>query len=97
METVNATHVANWGLSSLYHLTLDGAPAVEVLEEAHARWRQLVREYEADPPAWDRAYYQQMIRDFVKAHGSDQARAFGARLVASGEMREEDLEEALAQ
>lgn len=97
METVNATHVANWGLSSLYALTHLGAPAAENVTAAHERWRRHVREYQADPAAWDRNYYQQMIIDHAEQYGTERARAFGGKLVASGELRDADVAAALAQ
>lgn len=96
METANATHVANWGLSSLYAVTFRGVPAAEDVSVAHERWRRHVREYQADPDAWDRNYYQRMITDFAKRHGTERAKAFGAKLVASGELRDADLAAALA-
>jgi hypothetical protein len=96
METANATHVANWGLSSLYALTFRGAGSEEDLAEAHKRWRGHVRDYEADPDAWDRTYCQRMIIDFAERHGTDRARHLGGRLVASGELTDEDVASALA-
>ena len=38
METANATHVANWGLNSLYAVTFRGVPAAEDVSVAHERW-----------------------------------------------------------
>jgi hypothetical protein len=96
METVNATHVANWGLSSLYALTFRGVREAGHVALAFERWRRHVRDYGADPDAWDRSYYQRMIIDFAKRHGTERARAFGARLVASGELRDADVAAALA-
>jgi hypothetical protein len=97
METANATHVANWGLSGLYAVTFRGVPAPEDVSVAHERWRRHVREYQADPVAWDRNYYQSMIIDFAERHGTERARAFGGKLVASGELRDADVAAALAQ
>jgi hypothetical protein len=97
MDTANATHVANWGLSSLYHLTFRGVPAAEDVVAAHQRWRRHVREYQADPDGWDRNYYQRMIIGFAKDYGPERARAFGGKLVASGELRDADVAAALAQ
>lgn len=96
METANATHVANWGLSSLYALTFRGACSPEDLAAAHEQWQRHVNDYEADPEAWDRRYYQRMIIDFAERHGVDRARHLGARLVASGELTDEDVAAALA-
>jgi hypothetical protein len=97
METANATHVANWGLSSLYAIAIRKVPAAEDVSVAHERWRRHVREYQADPVAWDCNYYSQVIIDFAERHGTERARAFGAKLVASGELRQADLSAALAQ
>jgi len=96
METANATHVANWGLSSLYALTFRGTGSLEGLATAHEQWQQQVRDYEADPGAWDRAYYERMIIDFAERHGTDRASHLGGRLVASGELTDEDVAAALA-
>lgn len=96
LDTVNASHVANLGLSSLYHLTYRGAPAPEDILAAHERWQQHLREYQADPEAWDRRYYQRMIVAFAKSHGIERARAFGGRLVATGMLRDADLIASLA-
>lgn len=96
METANATHVANWGLNSLYAVTFRGVPAAEDVSVAHERWRRHVREYQADPGTWDRNYYQRMIIDFAKRYGTERARAFGGKLVASGELRDSDVATALA-
>lgn len=97
MEAANATHVANWGLSSLYALTFRAVPAAEDVSVAHERWRQHLREYQADPAARDRNYYQRMIIDFAKRHGTERARALGGKLVASRELRDADVASALAQ
>lgn len=97
METVNVTHMANWGLSTLYALTYEGVRDTEAVGLAHERWRRHVRDYEADPAAWDRRYYQRMIIDFANRHGTERARAFGAKLVASGELRDPDVAAALGQ
>jgi hypothetical protein len=97
MDTANATHVANWGLSSLYAVTSRWMPAAGDVSVAHERWRRHVREYQADPDAWDRSYYQRMIIDFAKRHGTERARMFGRKLVASGELRDADVAAALAQ
>ena len=97
METANATHVANWGLSSLYAITFRGLPAAEDVSVAHERWRRHVREYQADPDAWDRNYYQRMVIDFAKRYGTERAQAFGGKLVALGELRDADVAAALAQ
>jgi hypothetical protein len=78
METANAAHVASWGLSSLYAITFRGVPAAEDVSVAHGRWRQHVREYQADPEAWDRRYYQRIIIDFAK-------RGSGCGLAGDGE------------
>jgi hypothetical protein len=75
MDTANAAHVASWGLSSLHAVTLRGVPAAEDVSVAHERWRRHVREYQADPDAWDRSYYRRMIIDFTKRHGTERARA----------------------
>jgi hypothetical protein len=96
MDTVNVIHVANWGLSSLYHLTYREAPTVAAIELAHAQWQQHVREYESDPIAWDRAYYQQLLRDLANERGMPRAQALGAKFVATGDLRHEDVAEALA-
>ena len=95
MEAANATHVANWGLSSLYALTHVGTQDAEALVLAHEARRQHVREYEADPGGWDRRYYQRMIAEFAKNHGDERARHLGARLVDSGELRPCDVDAAL--
>lgn len=95
LETANATHVANWGLSSLHAITVRGDPATEEVSAAHERWRHQVSEYEADPGAWDRAYYRQIIIDFARRHGPERARTLGDKLVASGELREADVAAAL--
>jgi hypothetical protein len=97
METANATHVANWGLSSLYHLTFRSVPEAEDVSLAHERWRRHVHEYQADPNAWDRNYYRRMITDFAKSHGTERARAFGSKLVAAGALQDADVAVALAQ
>lgn len=97
METVNATHVANWGLSSLYGLTMRGTPAAEDVLAAHERWQRHVREYEADPDAWNRNYCREMITDFAQRHGTERARTFGRKLVAAGELRDADVSAALAE
>lgn len=91
METVNATHVANWGLSSLYALTFRGMRGAEDVSVAHEQWRRHVTEYQADPEAWDRRYYQRMIVDFAQRHGTERAKALGDTLVASGELRAADV------
>jgi len=96
METANATPVANWGLSSLYAITFRGVPAAVDVSVAHELWRRHVCEYQADPAAWDRNYYQRMVIDFAKRHGTERARAFGGKLVASGELRDADVAAALA-
>jgi hypothetical protein len=97
MDTVNATHVANWGLSSLYALTFRGVPKADDVASAFQRWQRHVRDYEADPDAWDRSCYQRMIIDFAERHGTGRARALGAKLVASGELRDADVAAALAE
>jgi hypothetical protein len=97
METVNVTHVANWGLITLYALTYEGMRDADGVGLAHERWRRHMRDYEADPAAWDRRYYQGMIIDFANSHGTERARAFGAKLVASGELRDQEVAAALAQ
>jgi len=97
MDTANATHVASWGLSSLYAVAFRGVPAAEDVSVAHEGWRRHVREYRADPDAWDRSYYQRMIIGFAKRHGTERARAFGRKLVASCELRDADVAAALAQ
>jgi hypothetical protein len=97
METANVTHVANGGLSSLYAVTFRGVRAAEDVLVAHERWRRHVREYQADPDAWDRNYYQRLIIGFAKRYGTERARAFGGKLVASGELRDADVAAALAQ
>ena len=97
METANATHVANWGLSSLYAITFRGLPAAVDVSVAHESWRRHVREYQADPDAWDRNYFQRMVIDFAQRHGTERARAFGGKLVALGELRDADVAAALAQ
>ncbi len=38
METVNATHLANWGLSTSYALTSSGTPGQDRIRLAHERW-----------------------------------------------------------
>lgn len=96
METANATHVANWGLSSLYALTFRGTGSVGDIAVAHERWQRQVRDYEADREGWDRSYYQRMITDFAERHGTDRARHLGGRLVASGELTAEDVAAVLA-
>jgi hypothetical protein len=97
MDTANATHVASWGLGSLHAVTLGGVPAAEDVLVAHERWRRHVRQYQADPDAWDRSYYLRMIIDFGKRHGTERARAFARKLVESGELRDADVAAALAQ
>jgi hypothetical protein len=72
IETMNMTHMANWGLSTLYALTYEGARDAEGVGLAHERWRRHVRDYEADPAARDRRYYQRMIDP--PADGDDIAR-----------------------
>jgi hypothetical protein len=72
-------------------------PAAEDVATAHERWRRHIREYQADPSAWDRNYYQHMIIDFAKDYGPERAREFGGKLVASGELRDADVAAALAQ
>ena len=96
LETASATHVANWGLSGLYALTFRAVPAAEDVSAAHERWQRHVREYHADPGAWDRNYYQQMIIGFAQQHDTEAARSFGAKLVASGLLRDADVAAALA-
>jgi hypothetical protein len=97
MDTVNATHVANWGLSSLYALTFRAVPTVEELTAAHQRWRRPVLGYQADPAAWDRRYWQRMIIGFAEQYGTERATAFGGKLVASGALQDADVTAALAQ
>jgi hypothetical protein len=96
MEAVNATHVASWGLSSLYALAFRGVRKADDVASAFERWRQHVRDYEADPDAWDRSYYQRMIIDFAERHGTERAKALGSKLVASGVLRDADVAAALA-
>lgn len=97
METLNVAHLANWGLSTLYALTNEGVRDTQGVGLAHQRWRRHVRDYKADPAAWDRRYYQRMIISFADRHGLERARAFGAKLVASGELRDRDVAAALGQ
>lgn len=97
MDTANATHVANWGLTSLYGLTMRGTPAAEDVLAAHERWQRHVREYQAGPEAWNRNYCREMITDFAKRYGTERARRFGGRLVAAGELRDADVSAALAE
>ena len=97
METVNVIHVANWGLSSLYHLTYRGEPCSGDIEAAFESWRRQVREYRAEPEAWDRRHYQRMLRDFAERYGAERARAFGVRLVSAGEMHDADVDDVLGQ
>jgi hypothetical protein len=95
MATANATHVANWGLSSLYHLIYAGTEDAAAHRLAREAWRHHVREYHADPEGWDRNYHQRMLIDFAEEHGIDRARLFGERLVRWGEMRHADVISAL--
>ncbi len=97
MEAVNATDVASWGLSSLYALTFRGVRKADDVASAFERWRQHVRDYQADPDAWDRSYYQRMIIDFADRHGVERARALGAKLVASGQLQDADVVAVLAE
>ena len=96
METANATHMANYGLSALYALISSDTEDAATLVRGNDAWRQDMREYQADPEAWDRGYYQRMIFEFAKKHGPERARRFGARLVHAGELRSSDVDAALA-
>lgn len=97
MDTANATHVASAGLSALHAVTFgrDDSEVDRVM--AYERWRQHVREYDADPVGWNIRYYQRMIVGFAERHGTDRARQLGAKMVASGELSVADVEAALAQ
>jgi hypothetical protein len=97
IETVNVTHVANWGLSTLYALTYEGVRDADGVGLTQECWRRHVRDYEPDPAAWDRRYYQRMITIFSNSHGTERARVFGARLVASGLLLDRDVAAALTQ
>lgn len=97
MATANATHVANWGLSSLYHLIYAGTEDAAAHRLAREAWRHHVWEYNADPESWDRNYCQRMLIEFAEEHGIDRARSFGEKLFRRGEMRQADVISALSE
>jgi hypothetical protein len=84
LASANATHVANWGLSSMYHLLYAGTGDAAAHRLAREAWRHDVSEYNADPEGWERTYYQRMLIDFAEEHGTDRARLFGEKLIRSG-------------
>ena len=63
------------------------------MAQALALWRAGLRHYDADPDAWNRIYLQQMLRDFANRFDDEQARAFGDKLVASGQLKESDVDD----
>ena len=56
-------------------------------------WRAELRHYDADPDAWNRIYFQRMLRDFANRFDDEQARAFGDKLVAAGQLKESDVDD----
>jgi hypothetical protein len=92
LDQVNAeSPVVNWGLTTLHHLTRSPGRAQGDLVRARTAWLAEVERYEADPSAWMRRYFQGMIRDFTRLHGPEKGRAFAAKLVRDGHLREPDI------
>jgi hypothetical protein len=92
LNLVNAeSPVVNWGLTTLHHLTQSPGRTREDLVRARTAWLAECERYDADPPGWMRRYFHDMIRDFTAHHGSEKGRAFAARLVRAGHLREQDL------
>lgn len=97
LATVNLTHVASWGLSRLYGLIVAGTVDVDAHKQAREAWRAVVEAYDADPRAWDRSYYRNVVAGYARDRGTDRARAFAEKLVRAGAMTQSDVSTALAQ
>ncbi|WP_345711895.1 hypothetical protein [Kineococcus glutinatus] len=72
-----------------------GMPDAEVAD-ALARWLAECRRHDADPRAWDRAYFRSMITRFAEKHGQEAGDRFGRKLVAKALLTESDLMAALS-
>jgi hypothetical protein len=82
-------------LQGVRHSNLPENALRKRMAAALAVWQQELRSYDADPDAWMRAYFTRMLIDFANRHGAERARAFGLKLVASGQLRDEDVGMAL--
>jgi hypothetical protein len=68
----------------------DGAVAA-----ALQRWRKAFADHDRDPDAWDRSYLRGVVRSVAETHGEERARVLGRKLVTSGKLMSEDVDEAL--
>jgi hypothetical protein len=99
IETVNVDeHIVNWGLMDLYYLWQPGtARDAESQRAKREAWRARLREYDADPDGWNRAYYRDMLVEHAGQFGYDKARSIGRRLGADGLLHDNDVDAALQQ
>jgi hypothetical protein len=96
LDQVNAANpVVNWGLTTLRAACQSGTDA-DSLVAARTRWHADLSEYEADPTAWMRRYYRDLLTSYAMHTGLRQARMFGEKLVRDDVMSEADVAEALA-
>ena len=65
------------------------------LSARRERWREQLAEYDGDPAAWMRSYFQRMLISHAELRGDAAARAFGAKLITQGLVAAKDVDQAL--
>jgi hypothetical protein len=88
--------IVNEGLLTLYYLWQPGAARdAASLSSQRERWRDELAEYDADPAAWMRCYFQRMLVSYADRRRAPEAGAFGAKLVAQGLLAATDVDQVL--
>ena len=82
--------VVNWGLTTVHAEVRDQRDR-ERLELAHQTWLDQLREFDRDPELWMTNYFTSMLNDFADRFGAARARAFGDKLIAWGQLTNEDV------
>jgi hypothetical protein len=96
VDRVNSENpIVNEGLLTLYYLWQPGAVRdAASLSAQREAWRDKLAEYDTDPAAWMRSYFQRMLVSHAEVRGEPAARAFGTKLVAQGLLAAADVDEA---
>lgn len=59
------------------------------------RWQAELHQYDEDPEAWNRGYFQRILVRFLDRHGVERTRSFGRRMVADGFLTDQDVKNVL--
>ena len=92
LEQVNTENpVVNWGLTDLHAATRSSNSTADSLVQRRSSWLEEIERYDRDPNLWMRRYYQKMIEEQTRAHGSKRGQAFAEKLVPGGRPHKTDV------